>query len=287
MVETPEQRVARLQAELARAKVEALEAELAAARAGAATPPVDPEASSWTSQQTDPALTRALQYSGVQFGKTPPPDTNLAPAPRAVPAAYRIMLLPFSWWTLFTLFMIAVAPIAVWIFAPLAGVIVAAVTFALVLLRSVRKAVARHALLKWGEVANVVNPEVLSVGTYYSGTTVQNVRIAQAHGWTVERRWYSGPVTKTRVEYLLHGRRGHLTIRGLPYDNGVILADSRNPDRALCISSFPYDLNRDASGNWTGEVASRVKVGAFLMLDLLIAWTAGMIIICGLGAGLW
>jgi len=286
VVETPEQRVARLEAELARAKVAALEKELAAAQAAAGVP-VTPSPDVAHQAVADPALRRTLQFSGVSFAKTPPPDTNLAPAPRAVPRSYRMVLLPFSWWTLFALLMVATAPIAVWIFAPLAGVIAAAVTFALVLFVAWRRAALRHALLKWGEVDKVVNPDVLSVGTYYSGTTVQNVRMSQAHGWTVERQWYSGPVTKTRIEYMLHGRRGSLTIRGLPYDNGVILADSRNPKRALCISSFPYELERDASGNWTGQVATRTKIGAIFMLDLVIAWTAAMIIICGSAADLW
>jgi len=266
VVETPEQRVARLEAELARAKVAALEKELAAAQVAAGGP-------------TAPPL--------VRFGKTPPPDTNLAPAPRPVPMSYRIIVTPFKWLILFLLFMTAVAPIAVWIVAPLAGVIVAGVAFLLVMWLFVGRWATRNALLKWGEVATVVNPDVVSVGTYYSGTTVQNVRIAQAHGWTVERQWYSGPVTKTRVEYVLNGVPGNVTIRGLPYDNGVILADSRKPGRALCISSFPFDLERDASGNWTGAVAPRVKVGAILMLDLVLAWTAAMIIICGNAANIF
>jgi hypothetical protein len=204
-----------------------------------------------------------------------------------VPGSYRIILMPFNWWILFTLFMIAVSPIALWIFVPVAGVAVAAAAFIAVVLISVRRTLLRNSLLRWGEVATVVNTDVLSVGTYYSGTTVQNVRITQAHGWQVERRWYSGPVTKTRVNYELRGTRASLMIRGLPYDNGVILADSRNPQRALCISSFPYDLERDPSGNWTGRVAARTKVGAIVMLDLVLIWTGGMVFFCGLGAGLW
>jgi hypothetical protein len=111
--------------------------------------------------------------------------------------------------------------------------------------------------------------------------------MAQAHGWTIERRWYSGPVTKTVVNYELRGTRASLTIRGLPYDNGVILADSRDPRRALCISSFPYNLERDPSGNWTGQVAARSKVGAIVMIDILLAWTAAAVYLGGRGAGLW
>jgi hypothetical protein len=226
-----------------------------------------------------------VQFGGVQFGKPTAwhgssnsrPDTNLATAPRAVPSSYRLAAIPFSWWTVWTLFMIAVAPIAVWIFVPLALAIVAPITLLAVLFVTLRKSALRLSLLKWGEVATIDDQDVKSVGTYYSGTTVQNVRMAQAHGWTVERRWYSGPVTKTQVDYELRETRAGLTIRGLPYDNGVILADSRDPRRALCISSFPYDLERDPSGNWTGRIATRVKVGALVMIDVLLIWTAGMI----------
>ena len=307
-METPEQRVARLEAELAQAKVDALQKQLAEAQAQAGTP-----TATWppaARQPTTDALVQAqrlaelagrhfadgqfagaefagAQFGGVRFSKPAPADTNLATAPRAVPASYKLASFRFSWWTVWALFMIAVAPIAVWIFAPIALAIVGAITFVVVVFLTLRRTALRLSLLRWGEVATIVEQDVKSVGTYYSGTTVQNVRIAQAHGWTVERRWYSGPVTKTVVNYELRGTRSSLTIRGLPYDNGVILADSRNPQRALCVSSFPYDLARDAGGNWTGQVAGRSKVGAIVMIDVLLAWTAATIYLGGLGAGIW
>jgi hypothetical protein len=140
------------------------------------------------------------------------------------------------------------------------------------------------ALLKWGEPATVTNVDVASVGTYYSGVTYQNVRLAQAHGWQVTRRWYSGPGTTTKINYQLGGTGNTLTLHGLPYDDGVILADKRKPERALCISSFPYDLDRDASGNWVGHVAPRVIIGSILMIALLVGWTAAMVILCGAAA---
>jgi hypothetical protein len=266
VTETPEQRVARLEAELATAKVEALQKQLAQAQAQ--TGQLPPSASAYERMRPP-----------VQFGKSlrpSEPDTRLTPAPRSVPFSYRAVAIPFSFWTLFTLFMIAVSPIALWIFVPIAGVVVALLTFVVVLAVLVRKSARRQALLRWGEVAHVLNVEPLSRGTYYSGTTVQNVRMAQAHGWTVERRWYSGPVTKTRVDYELLGTQASIVIRGLDYDGGVILADSRDPLRALCVSSFPYDLERDEAGNWTGRIPSRVKVGSLVMIDLMLAWTAGM-----------
>jgi hypothetical protein len=77
------------------------------------------------------------------------------------------------------------------------------------------------------------------------------------------------------------GTYGELTLHGLPYDDGVILADSRRPNRALCVSSFPYDLERDQSGNWVGQVAPRVITGSVLMIAVLVVWTAAMVV--GLG----
>jgi hypothetical protein len=267
VTETPEQRVARLEAELAQAKVEALQKQVTEARLQASpSGPSDPTA----------YIANAIPMQFAKRAFTPAPDDRLAPPPRSVPAGYRALVVPFSMWALFALFMIAVAPIALWIFVPIAAVATAAVAFVVVLTLLLRKSIRRNALLTWGEVATVRNAEVLGRGTYYSGTTVQNVRIAQAHGWQVERRWYSGPVTKTRIDYELRGTPASIVIRGLDYDNGVILADSRNPARAMCISSFPFDVQRDAGGNWTGGASSRFKVASFVMIDLLIAWTVGM-----------
>ncbi len=258
VTETPEQRVARLEAELAQAKVEALQKQLvqAQARTGA----ID-------------------RFRKTQSLPREPTDTRLAPTPRRVPLAYRLIAVPFSAWSIFALFMVAVSPVALWIFVPVSAVVAAIVTSAIILALLLRKSLLRNALLRWGEVAEVTGVELLSRGTYYSGTTVQNVRMAQAHGWRVERRWYSGPVTKTRVSYQLHGTPASLVIRGLDYDHGVILADTRDPRRALCVSSFPYELDRDAEGNWTGVVPARTKVGSVLMLLLLLGWTVAM---CGL-----
>ena len=134
------------------------------------------------------------------------------------------------------------------------------------------------ALLKWGEVATVTDADVKNVGTYYSGTTYQNVRLPQAHGWKVTRNWYSGPGTTTKIGYQLNGTTGTLTMHGLGYDDGVILADKRDPQRALCVSSFAYALDRDPSGNWIGQVGGRVLTGSVLMIVVLLGWTAAMVI---------
>ena len=270
--ETPDQRVIRLQRELADARVQALQAELAEAQSGAP----QNHAPAQLSASPEPAWLR----------KPAPPvvDTSLAPAPRSVPFAFKAMALPWSWWVAWVLFMVAIAPIALWIVFPIAGAITAVVTFVAVLVWRLRGEGLRLALLKWGEPANVSNADTTSVGTYYSGVTYQNVRLAQAHGWQVERHWYSGPGITTKITYALAGTSNVLTLHGLAYDNGVILADKRNPARALCVSSFPYQLDRDPSGNWIGHVERRVIVGSILMIVLLVGWTAAMVVLCGTAA---
>lgn len=201
----------------------------------------------------------------------------LAPGPRRVPWQFRAVLFPWSWWTLFALIMITVAPGIVWIGVPLAGAAAAALTFLVIVGLRLRREHRQLTLLKWGEVARVVNAETVSVGTYYSGVTYQNVRLAQAHGWQVERQWYSGPSTSTKITYEVDGKQAAIGLHGLPYDNGVVLADPRKPERALCVSSFAYDLNRDSSGNWIGRVPGRVVFGSIAMTVLLLAWTAAMV----------
>jgi hypothetical protein len=265
--ETPEQTVARLERELAEAKVDALQKELdAAAPAG-----LPPSISTWLSGYGNMWKSDGIGAAAAQ------PDSPLAPAPRAVPSAFKLIVFPFSFWTLFTLFMITVSPIALWIFVPLAGAVAAGLTFLTIAWFTLRRTRLRNSLLTWGEVATVTNADLLSRGTYYSGTTYSNVRLAQAHGWTVERRWYSGPGSKTRIEYAVGSGKGALTLRGLPYDNGVILADPRNPARALVVSAYPYDLHRDETGNWVGTLSKRVLFSSLLMTVILVGWTAAMI----------
>jgi hypothetical protein len=208
-----------------------------------------------------------------------PVDTNLAPPPRRVPWRFKVAAFPWSWWTVWTMFMISVTPIALYIVLPISGAIAAAAGFVgIVIVRFVRNRT-RLALLKWGAVATVVDTNVKSVGTYYSGVTYQNVRLAQAHGWQVDRRRYSGPGTTTEITYELNGQRHQLTLRGRDYDNGVILADTRRPERALCVSSFPYDLDRDSSGNWSGKLSRRVAIGSAFMTVLLGGWVAALVTI--------
>ncbi len=208
--------------------------------------------------------------------RTPPAGADaasLAPPPRRVPAGFRLAeALPFRWWYVWTLFMVAVVPIAVWFGYPKGFAIAAVLTLIAIYGFQLRSALRRIALLRWGVVATVVDSELLSEGTYYSGTTWYNVYLPIAYGWTVPRQRWSGPNTKTRVRYDVDGYRGELVVKGREYIDGVILADQRQPSRALCVTAFPYDLDRDEAGNWTGKLRTRLKVGMVVWLLIMAAW---------------
>jgi hypothetical protein len=223
---------------------------------------------------------QALAPTGLGLGgqagfSAPPVDGRLAPAPRKIPAAFWLAeLLPFRWWYVFALFMVAVTPIALWIQLPIAFPIAAVLTVAVIYAFQFRFARDRIALLKWGQVATVTGTQILSRATYYSGTTWRNVPLPLARGWRVERPMYSGPSTKTLIGYTVNGSAGELVVRGREYYDGVVLADPRNPARALCVTSFCYDLDRDESGNWIGRVRPTLKLGMAVWSILLVGWLA-------------
>jgi hypothetical protein len=208
-------------------------------------------------------------------------DTSLTRPPRAVPMAFRLAeVLPFRWWYRWTLFIVAVAPIAVWIQLPMAFAAIAVLTLAGIYGVQLWGARIRIGLLKWGRVAAVTDTEKPSRATYYSGTTWYNVYLPVAHGWTVTRRRWSGPNTKTGVRYTLDGYQGSLVVRGREYVDGVILADERNPARARCVTSFAYDLDRDETRNWLGRLRPRLRTGMACWLIIVIGW----LVLAGLAA---
>jgi hypothetical protein len=88
--------------------------------------------------------------------------------------------------------MVGIAPIALWMLVPITFPVAAVIAVVGIYALSLRGAAKRFALLKWGQVATVTGTQIISRGTYYSGTTYYNVRLPVAHGWTVERSWYSG-----------------------------------------------------------------------------------------------
>jgi hypothetical protein len=223
---------------------------------------------------------QALAPTGLGLGgqagfSAPPVDGRLAPAPRKIPAAFWLAeLLPFRWWYVFALFMVAVTPIALWIQLPIAFPIAAVLTVAVIYAFQFRFARDRIALLKWGQVATVTGTQILSRATYYSGTTWRNVPLPLARGWRVERPMYSGPSTKTLIRYTVNGSAGELVVGGRQYIDGVVLADPRKPARALCVTSFRYDLDRDEAGNWIGRIRPLLKLGVAVWSILLVGWVA-------------
>lgn len=208
----------------------------------------------------------------------------LAPAPRRVPGTFLVAeLLPFRWWYIWGLFMVAVTPIALWAAAPKAFAIAAAMAVVVIYAFQLSGASRRLALLKWGEVATVTGTDVTSRGTYYSGTTWSNAYLPVAHGWSVERPRYSGPSTKTQVAYRFNDYEGQITVRGREYDDGVVLADPRNPAHAQCVTAFAYDLDRDPSGNWVGRLRPRLVVGMVAWALFMIGWLTLAIMAARLG----
>ena len=203
----------------------------------------------------------------------PPADGTLAPGPRRVPATFVLAeLLPFRWWYIWGLFMVGVALIAVWAAQPLAFAVTAVTALVVIYGFQLFGAARRLALLKWGEVATVTGSDVVTRGTYYSGTTWSNAFLPVAHGWSVDRPRYSGPSTKTQLSYRLGDYEGQITVRGREYYDGVVLADPRNPARAMCVTSFAFDLDRDSSGNWVGRLRPRLVVGMVVWAVVMIGW---------------
>ncbi len=178
--------------------------------------------------QAELAQAKAGEANGVPYGEPLPTAVEpLAEPPRRVPLSYPIALFVFFPWLVPGVFIAGVLAIAV--------------------VRG-RRYVRRAGLLEWGKVATVTNADEISRGTYYSGTTYTNMRVRQATGWVATTRWYSGPASKTEINFRVDDADGTLTLRGLPYANGVILADPRNLKRALCVSSFPFSVQPGADG---------------------------------------
>ncbi|NMM85857.1 hypothetical protein B2J88_16035 [Rhodococcus sp. SRB_17] len=199
----------------------------------------------------------------------------LSEPPRRVPLAFKLAGLSWKWWEAFTILMVFTAPIALWLFVP-KSLPAAFIGLVVVLgFRRVRAVGIKTEVLRWGKVATVTQIDRVSTGTYFSGTTYSNVRLAQARGWSVERRWYSGPGSTTRVHYSLDGSDGELTIRGLPYTSGVILASVKDSSKALCVSDFPYDLEVDENGDWRSTIGTRLWIGIIATVTVYAALVIG------------
>jgi hypothetical protein len=255
----PEERVAELERQLAEARADARRDE-----------------------PGDAGLPPPIDYAGQAYSSSMPSDSALAPAPRRIP--FRFLLaeaLPFRWWYLFAMFLVAIPPIIVWIMQPAMVLPAAVLVLLLIYGFHVRGVRTRLAVLKWGQVATVTGTEVLSQGTYYGGTTYSNVVLPVARGWTVTRPVWSGPKTKTRIRYSIDGYRGDITVGGREYVDGVVLADQRKPQRALCVTAFPYDLDRDDTGNWSGRLRVRLQIGMVCWLLIMVGWVGGAAVLFG------
>jgi hypothetical protein len=180
----------------------------------------------------------------------------LAEPPRRVPVAYKLATFNLKAYELFALVMFFIAPIALWIFVP--QVFPAALVAAVLVIAwyRIRTYLRRNAILRWGKVATVMNTDVLSEGTYFGGVTYNNMRLRQASGWDMTTSWYSGPGYTNKVDYTLDGVPGSLKFRGLRYGDGVVLADSRKPSRAMCVSQFPYSVKPGPDGQFTGDLSA-------------------------------
>ena len=190
--------------------------------------------------------------------------------------SYRLATFNLSVYELFILVIGGVAPIAVWAFFPVVipGVLIAAV-LVIAWFRGSRY-VKRIRMLKWGKVATVTNNDTLSKGTYYSGVTYNNMRKRTATGWDAKTIWYSGPAYQNKADYLLDGATGSLEWRGLRYQQGIILADSRKPSRAMEVSMFPYSVRPGPDGQFTGELSAWLWGGIIstLVVELTVVYLA-------------
>ncbi|QIG45609.1 hypothetical protein G5V58_25270 [Nocardioides anomalus] len=231
--------------------------------------PVD--VSSYLSPQATEQLRSSLQalglghsalFGGMAGPPAPPePVAPLADPPRRVPLSFRLATFDLSWYELFLLVILTAAPIAVWVYFPV--VVPAALLLAVAVIAAFRgrRYARRIGMLKWGKAATVTHSEVLTQGTYYGGLTYNNMRKRTARGWDVSTIWYSGPAYTNKIDYTLDGVAGSLTYRGLLYTNGVVLADSRDPSRALCVVEYPYSVKPGPDGQLTGEVSLGRWVG--------------------------
>ncbi len=104
-----------------------------------------------------------------------------------------------------------------------------------------------------------------------------NVRLAHATAWRVNRGWFTGEVTDSRVTYTICGQRRRLEIRGLPYTSGIILAHPRSR-KALCLSDLPFDLRQRDDGRWAASIPSNFWMGACGTVALYTALVVGAVL---------
>ena len=133
----------------------------------------------------------------------------------------------------------------------------------------------RIGILKWGKVATVTNNDTLSKGTYYSGMTYNNMRKRQASGWDADDGLVQRPGLQEPGRLHRRRRRRDATCSAAcSTPQGVILADPRKKDRALCVSQFPYSVKPGPDGQLTGELTAWLWGG--IIATLVIEADAGL-----------
>lgn len=219
-----------------------------------------------------------LDLAGIAVRSLPSPGTvdRLEEPPRSVPLGYRLAAVNLGIVEAFLLFMLAVSPLAVWLLVPSTIPVALVVATAAVLAVRVRRYRRIVPVLRHGEVAVVEVGEVTS-----TSTTMTNMPLRGARGWDSRIRMYSGSSFRTELRYTVGGRQGTHTVRGRPYEGGVVLADPRSPDRALCITELPFAARPDVDGRWLGRLPAGVWIGVlctWAVIGLLVGGTANSLL---------
>ncbi len=202
-----------------------------------------------------------LDLAGVAVRSLPSPETvdRLEEPPRRVPFGYRLAAVNMGVVEAFVLFMLAVCPLAVWLLVPASVPVALCVGAVAVLAVRVLKYRRVVPVLKHGEVATVDVGEVSG-----TATTMTNMPLRGARGWDSRIRMYTGPSYSTELRFTVGGREGTHTVRGRPYEGGVVLADPRAPSRALCITELPFAVRPDVDGRWLGRLPAGTWIAALL-----------------------
>jgi hypothetical protein len=194
----------------------------------------------------------------------------LAEPPRSVPLAYRVAALGLSPWEAFAVVLFVLAPMALWILQPHLRAAAFLVAALLVVATRVRRYARRVGVLRWGRVATVTRTD-----SQIASVTNHNVPMRQARGWDVTTQLYTGSSITTHISYLVDGQTGSIRIRGMPYLDGVVLADSRQPSRAMVVSQFPHSVRPGLDGQLVGRLAP----GRWAWLLVTLALQAGLVVI--------
>lgn len=111
-----------------------------------------------------------------------------------------------------------------------------------------------------------------------TSTKNTNVPMRFARGWKVTREAYTGYTVKSHLRWMGDdGPNGTLTLRGTPYENGVVLYDETS---AMCVVDLHSAPRPDARGEWEPTLATwvwiRVVVVAALFVSLVYGFAASV-----------